>query len=307
MLKNISDIADVSWTELLDEFMARLSIDQGISRNTLDEYSRDLLNFIDFADRQRLGGPENISSKEILAWLKLLRESGLSPRTTARKLSALRGFFRFLVEEYGLDSTPLAAINNPRIGIHLPEVLSISEVETLMEQPEVNKPAGLRDRALLELTYACGLRASEAVGLKFNQLDMEVGYLRIFGKGNKERIVPVGKTAIEWLNNYLKSGRSKLLGKRASGFVFVGRAGMPLTRQRFWQLFNTYSNSAGIKSKVSPHVLRHSFATHLLEGGADLRAVQMLLGHSNISTTQIYTHLKLQHLRTIHKKYHPRG
>lgn len=306
-MKNMSDIAAISWADLLDDFMARLSIDCGVSRSTLDEYSRDLLNFIDFADRQKLGSPDNIGPREILAWLKLLRESGLSPRTTARKLSALRGFFRFLVEEYGLDSTPLSAINNPRIGTHLPEVLSISEVDTLMEQPEVNKPAGLRDRALLELTYACGLRASEAVGLKFNQLDIKVGYLRIFGKGNKERIVPVGKVAIEWLNNYLKSGRPKLLSKRASRFVFVGRAGRPLTRQRFWQLFITYSISAGIKSKVSPHVLRHSFATHLLEGGADLRAVQMLLGHSNISTTQIYTHLKLQHLRTIHQKYHPRG
>ncbi|MBW1670784.1 MAG: tyrosine recombinase XerD [Deltaproteobacteria bacterium] len=278
------DGATISWADLLDDFMARLSIDRGVSRSTLDEYSRDLLNFIDFAHRQKLAGPDNVSPN-----------------------SALRGFFRFLMEEHSLSSTPLAAINNPRIGCHLPGVLSVSEVETLLEQPEVNKPAGLRDRALLELTYACGLRASEAVGLKLNQLDMKVGYLRIFGKGNKERVVPVGKVAIEWLDNYLKSGRPKLLNKKPSYFVFVGRAGKPITRQRFWQLFNAYSISAGIKSEVSPHVLRHSFATHLLEGGADLRVVQMLLGHSNISTTQIYTHLDLKHLRTIHQKYHPRG
>jgi integrase/recombinase XerD len=301
------DGAANSWAGLLDDFMARLSIDRGVSPSTLDEYSRDLLNFVDFADRQKLAGPDDISPSDILAWLKSLRDSGLSPRTTARKLSALRGFFRFLVEEHGLNSTPLAAISNPRIGGHLPEVLSVSEVETLLEQPEVSKPAGLRDRALLELTYACGLRASEAVGLKLNQIDMKVGYLRILGKGNKERVVPVGKVAIEWLGNYLKSGRPKLLGKKASYFVFVGRAGKPITRQRFWQLFKAYSISAGIKNEVSPHVLRHSFATHLLEGGADLRVVQMLLGHSSICTTQIYTHLDLQHLRTIHQKYHPRG
>jgi len=299
--------AATSWADFLDDFMARLSIDRGVSSSTLDEYSRDLLNFVDFADGKRLAGPDEVSPGHILAWLKSLRDSGLSPRTTARKLSALRGFFRFLVEEYGLNSTPLAAINNPRIGRYLPDVLSVSEVEALMEQPEVSRPAGLRDRALLELTYACGLRASESVGLKLNQLDMKVGYLRILGKGNKERVVPVGKVAIEWLGNYLKSGRPKLLGKKASYFVFVGRAGKPLTRQRFWQLLKAYSISAGIKSEVSPHVLRHSFATHLLEGGADLRVVQMLLGHSSISTTQIYTHLDLQHLRTIHQKYHPRG
>lgn len=306
-MKNMPGEAATSWADLLDDFMARLSIDRGVSSSTLDEYSRDLLNFVDFADGKRLAGPDEVSPGHILAWLKSLRDSGLSPRTTARKLSALRGFFRFLVEEYGLNSTPLAAINNPRIGRYLPDVLSVSEVETLMEQPEVSRPAGLRDRALLELTYACGLRASESVGLKLNQLDMKVGYLRILGKGNKERVVPVGKVAIEWLGNYLKSGRPKLLGKKASYFVFVGRAGKPLTRQRFWQLFKAYSISAGIKSEVSPHVLRHSFATHLLEGGADLRVVQMLLGHSSISTTQIYTHLDLQHLRTIHQKYHPRG
>jgi integrase/recombinase XerD len=306
-LKDMPDGAAISWAGLLDDFMARLSIDRGVSLSTLDEYSRDLLSFVDFANRQELANPHNVSSNDILAWLKSLRDAGLSPRTTARKLSALRGFFRFLVEEHSLNSTPLAAINNPRIGSYLPEVLSVSEVEILMEQPELTKPTGLRDRALLEITYACGLRASEAVGLKLNQIDMKVGYLRILGKGNKERIVPVGKLAIESVDNYLKCGRPKLLGKKASYFVFVGRAGKPITRQRFWQLFKTYSISAGIKSEVSPHALRHSFATHLLEGGADLRVVQMLLGHSSISTTQIYTHLDLQHLRTIHQKYHPRG
>ena len=296
-----------SWAELVDDFMSRLVIDQGASPNTLDAYSRDLLNFVDFAEGQKLANPEDINSNHILGWLKSLRDSGLSARTTARKLSALRSFFRFLVEEHNLDSTPLAVINNPRIGAYLPRVLSVSEVNTLMEQPDTSRPIGLRDRGLLEVTYACGLRASEAVGLKLNQVDIKVGYVRIVGKGNKERIVPMGEIAIEWLTRYLKSGRPRLLGKRASYFVFVGRAGRPLTRQRFWQLIKQYSRSAGIDRDISPHVLRHSFATHLLERGADLRAVQMLLGHADISTTQIYTHLDIEHLRTIHRKYHPRG
>jgi len=296
-----------SWADLVDDFMSRLVIDRGASPNTLDAYSRDLLNFVDFADRQRLADPGDINPNHILGWLKSLRDSGLSARSTARKLSALRSFFRFLVEEHNLNSTPLAVINNPKIGDYLPRVLSVSEVDTLLEQPDVSKPIGLRDRGLLEVTYACGLRASEAVGLKLNQVDTKLGYVRIVGKGNKERIVPMGEIAIEWLNRYLKSGRPKLLGKRASYFVFVGRSGKPLTRQRLWQLIKQYSRSAGIDRDISPHVLRHSFATHLLERGADLRAVQMLLGHADISTTQIYTHLDIEHLRTIHRKYHPRG
>ncbi len=296
-----------SWTELVDDFMSRLVIDQGASPNTLDAYSRDLLNFVDFAEGQRLANPGDINSNHILGWMKSLRDSGLSARTTARKLSALRSFFRFLAEEHSLDSTPLAVINNPRIGAYLPRVLSVSEVNTLIEQPDTSRPIGLRDRALLEVTYACGLRASEAVGLKLNQVDIKVGYVRIVGKGNKERIVPMGEIAMDWLMRYLKSGRPRLLGKRASYFVFVARAGRPVTRQRFWQLIKQYSRSAGIDRDISPHVLRHSFATHLLERGADLRAVQMLLGHADISTTQIYTHLDIEHLRTIHRKYHPRG
>jgi integrase/recombinase XerD len=165
----------------------------------------------------------------------------------------------------------------------------------------------MRDGALLELTYSCGLRASEAVGLKLNQMDLKVGYVRIMGKGGKERIVPAGEYARDRMTLYLKAGRPRLLGKRASYYVFVGRGGKPLTRQRLWQLFKSYARAAGITFKVSPHSLRHSFATHLLEGGADLRAVQMLLGHSDISTTQIYTHLDLQHLRRVHQKYHPRS
>jgi integrase/recombinase XerD len=296
-----------AWSRFLDEFMAHIAVDRGLSSKTLDAYSRDIIHFLAFAESQGLAGPQDVRPKDILAWLKRLRDSGLSARTSARRLSALRGFFKFITDEHGLACTPLAVINTPRIGVHLPNVLSVSEVEAILEQPDTTRPIGMRDRALLEITYACGLRASEAVGLKINQLDMEVGYLRIRGKGNKERIVPFGEAASDWLKRFMENGRPQILGKRASHFVFVGRGGRPITRQRFWQILKVCSAAARIKSEISPHCLRHSFATHLLEGGADLRAVQMLLGHSSITTTQIYTHLDIRHLRTLHQKYHPRG
>jgi len=180
-------------------------------------------------------------------------------------------------------------------------------VESLLQRPDVTKPAGLRDRALLELTYASGLRASEAVGLRLPEIDRRLFYLRITGKGNKERIVPVGETAMEWLERYLSQARPRLLGKVQSDIVFVGKGGRPLTRQRFWQILKGHAAAAGVRGPVSPHTLRHSFATHLLAGGADLRVVQMLLGHSDITTTQIYTHVDIERLREVHRKFHPRG
>ena len=183
----------------------------------------------------------------------------------------------------------------------------MQEVEALLSQPNVEKPAGIRDRAILEVLYSCGLRASEAVGLLMNELNMEAGFLKVSGKGGKERVVPFGEEAAYWLGRYIKSARPKLLKNAVSYYCFVGRRGRPITRQRLWQIIKTCALQAGIKTRVHPHVLRHSFATHLLEGGADLRAVQMLLGHSDISTTQIYTHMDISYLRTVHREYHPRG
>ncbi|HID96929.1 MAG TPA: site-specific tyrosine recombinase XerD [Thermodesulfobacteriaceae bacterium] len=301
------DKSESLWTVVLDDFMAHLSIDRGLSSCTLDAYSRDVLTFIDHAERHGLHTPADVSSSDIMAWLNKLRISGLSARTSARKLSAVRTFFRFLVQERHIDASPLTVVSTPRLGTGLPEVLSKAEIENLLCCPDVSKATGLRDRTLLELTYACGLRATEATALKMNQLDTRRYYLRIMGKGSRERIVPVGKIAMDWLIRYLKEVRPKLLGRKNSYYVFPGRTGKPLTRQRFWQLLKKYSVAAGIDRQISPHVLRHSFATHLLEGGADLRVVQMLLGHSDISTTQIYTHLDLKHLRSIHRRYHPRG
>ncbi len=295
-----------TWQQLLDDYLAYLSIERGASDNTMECYSHDLAGLMEFMERATINSPDEIRPRHILRWLKELRDSGLCPATTARKLSAARGFFRFLVEQHGLKATPTAVISNPSTGQRLPTVLSVAEVERLLDQPDVSKASGLRDRAMLETMYACGLRASETVKLALGQVDRRLGYLRILGKGDKERIVPMGKTALYWLDRYIKDGRGKILGKKASNFVFPGRSGIPLSRQRLWQIIKKYALMAGLKA-IYPHVLRHSFATHLLEGGADLRSVQMLLGHSDISTTQIYTHLDIRHLRMIHKKFHPRG
>jgi integrase/recombinase XerD len=292
--------------------MAHLMVERGVSPQTLDAYSRDILGFIDHMDHLNAAGRMgfeviSITSRDVLSWLKTQREKGFSARTLARRLSALRSFFRFLADEHGMDPTPLTVVNNPRIGFHLPDVLSVSEVEAILEGPDCSKPLGLRDRALLELAYACGFRASEAVALKLGQIDQALGYARVFGKGEKERVVPIGETALYWLDRYLKDARPKILGGKASLYVFTGRLGRPITRQRFWQILKGYAAIKGIRSAISPHTLRHSFATHLLERGADLRAVQMLLGHSSITTTQIYTHLDLKHLRETHRRFHPRG
>ncbi|MGQ9813453.1 MAG: site-specific tyrosine recombinase XerD [Dissulfurimicrobium sp.] len=301
-----------SWVALLDDFMAHLMVERGVSPQTLDAYSRDILSFIDHMDHLndtgRMGFEAlSITSHDVLSWLKAQREKGFSARTLARRLSALRSFFRFLADEHGMDSTPLAVVNNPRIGLHLPDVLSVSEVEAILEGPNCLKPLGLRDRALLELAYACGFRASEVVALKLGQIDLTLGYARVFGKGEKERVVPIGEIALYWLDRYLKDARPKILGGKISLYVFAGRLGRPITRQRFWQILKGYAAIKGIRSAISPHTLRHSFATHLLERGADLRTVQMLLGHSSITTTQIYTHLDLKHLRETHRRFHPRG
>ncbi len=296
-----------AWTGYLDDFLAYLSIERDLSPNTLDAYSRDIIDFLEFTHTTGLQDPEAVGPKELLSYLAILKGKGLSPVTISRKLSAIRSFFSFLCEEYGLSRNPASIVSNPKTGLNLPHALTIQEVNELLEKPEVSKPAGLRDRTMMELMYACGLRVSETVNLRMNQLDSQAGYLRVTGKGSKQRVVPVGQNALEWLEKYFRCVRSKLLGNRISDYIFLGRGGRPLSRQRLWQILKFYAKECQFKTSVYPHVLRHSFATHLLEGGADLRAVQMLLGHSSITTTQIYTHLDLQHLRSIHQRYHPRG
>jgi len=284
----------LTWQSDIDDYLAFISVEKGLSATTLDAYSRDLVRFSEFAEGQGLDGPEEIRTSHIIAWLKLLKTQGIAPVSATRKLSSLRGFFRFLMVEGRLTASPTSVVSNPRAGRRLPSVLSVQEVDALLSQPDVDKPLGIRDRAILEVLYSCGLRASEAVGLLMNQINPDARFLKVSGKGGKERMVPFGEEAGYWLDRYIRSARPKLLKKAVSYYCFVGRRGRPITRQRLWQIIKTCAVRAGIKTRVHPHVLRHSFATHLLEGGADLRAVQMLLGHSDISTTQIYTHFTVK-------------
>ncbi len=295
-----------SWESLIDDYLAFISVEKGLSSTTLEAYSRDLLEFMEFALENKLSSPKKIAAGHVIRWLKKLRTAGISPVSATRKLSSLRGFFRYLVLEGIIPASPTSVINNPRTGKTLPTVLSVDEVERILKEARGPEPLGIRDRAMLECLYSCGLRATEAVNLLMNQIDLAAGFLRITGKGSKERVVPLGGEASSWLETYIKKARPLLLKRHNSYYCFIGRGGRPISRQRLWQIIKAYAQKAGIKQAVYPHVMRHSFATHLLEGGADLRAVQMLLGHSDISTTQIYTHLDMSHLRRVHRQFHPR-
>ena len=295
------------WEPYLDDFFAHLAVEREVSSHTLDAYTRDLIQLIEFVSKIGAKKPEDLTTAGVLAWLQAMKDEGLSSKTISRKLSALKSFFKFLQDEYGLKSSPMEVITSPKQSLQLPKVLSVEEVERLLNAPDTNKPMGIRDRAMLELAYGCGLRASEIISLKLPDVDLENNFLKVFGKGRKQRVVPIGDIAHDWVSTYLTSARPKILGKRMSMFLFVGKKGQGLSRQRFWQILKQYAMLAGLGKEVSPHVLRHSFATHLLQGGADLRTVQMLLGHSSIVTTQIYTHLDLTHIREAHKKFHPRG
>ena len=294
---------------LVDEYLSTLAIERGYSERTIEAYGADLSDFLQFLQGQQITNLQEISAPHILLYLAHLRKRGLGEETISRRLSSLRGFFKFLVLEHGLKENPLELIEGPKPKRKLPLVLSVEEVNRLLEAPEENTPLGLRDRAMLELMYASGLRVSELTKLCLYDLNLEVGFVRVKGKGGKERLVPMGEPARESLKRYLRDGRPKLLRPRADvPEVFLNRRGKPLTRQRFWQIIKRYALKVGINpEKITPHVLRHSFATHLLENGADLRTVQALLGHASLATTQIYTHVQAETLRRIHARYHPRG
>ncbi len=295
------------WFRFIDDFIAHLRVEKGLSGNTSEAYATDLNFFVTYVVNIGIYEPTGLTPTAILSWLVHQKTQGMHARTISRRLSSLRSFFNFLRLERIVTANPVTTIQNPKIGLYLPDVLIIEEVERLLSAPNIKTPLGMRDRALLELTYACGLRASEAVTLKLHQLDMDMAYLRVIGKGNKERVIPIGEMAIEIVHDYIQKTRPLILKTTGSEFLFAGRNGRPITRQRFWQILKQYALQAGLKAEISPHSLRHSFATHLLEGGANLRVVQMLLGHSSITTTQIYTHLDLQHLRKVHKRFHPRA
>ena len=291
---------------LVDQYLNYLLIEKGLSRKTIESYSSDLMRYLNFLKKKRIHAITDADTPAILKHLISLRNSGLGAKSRARHLVTIRGFYKFLVEEKVIKNDPTRIIDLPKSGLRLPDVLSSDEVKHLLSIPDINKPTRARDAAMIELLYAAGLRVSELVDLKLQNINLEACFVRVFGKGSKERVVPIGRYAKEKIDYYMKTFRPKLLKNVASPYLFVARAGKPLTRQGFWKLLRKYGQKAGITRKIKPHSLRHSFASHLLEGGADLRSVQIMLGHVDISTTQIYTHVAREHLKKIHEEFHPR-
>ncbi len=292
---------------LLDEFLNFLVVERGLSKNTLEAYSRDLNKYIDYLEKHEISDVTQTSSYHIIAFFSTLAGKGLSSKTTARNLAAIRTFYRFLVNERYIEENPAMRVDSPKTWIKLPNTLALDEVERLLDQPDVTTPLGMRDSAMLELLYATGLRVSELISMSVNNINLEAGYLIAFGKGSKERIVPIGEEAAKKVKEYMIYSRKRLLKNSRSSFIFVNRSGRPISRQGFWKLIKKYGLKAGIKKNIAPHTLRHSFATHLLEGGADLRSVQTMLGHVDISTTQIYTHVTRERLKKLHSRLHPRA
>ncbi len=292
--------------DVLKEFLTFLLSQKNYSLNTLSAYAGDIKDFLDFLSEKKVE-LKDLDLSVVEAYLAILRERGFNPYSIARKLSSLRRFFRFLLEELQLKLPPLL-LETPKLPFRLPKVLTLDEVNALLSAPDLSSPLGIRDRCMLEVLYATGVRVSELVTLKLSSLNLELGLVRVLGKGEKVRLVPLGEPALNFLKLYLTEVRPRLENKKSKDFVFLNRLGSPMTRQRFWQIIKDYANKAGIPlEKISPHVLRHSFATHLLEGGADLRSIQLLLGHSSITTTQIYTHVDVKRLREVYDKYHPRA
>ena len=292
---------------LIDEYLNFLTVEKGASGNTIDGYSRDLNRYATFLTGRGIADFQAISTDDLVAYLSLLKEQGLAPNSMNRSLAALRGFYKYLLREKKLTDNPLAHIERARVWMRLPNVLGREEMERLLLQPDSSTTAGLRDKAMLELLYATGIRVSELIGLTVQSINWQMGYLVALGKGDKERVVPMGLLASEQVKGYLEVARPLLLKGRTSNLLFLNRLGTGLTRQGFWKIVNKYAFQANLAKKVHPHTFRHSFATHLLEGGADLRSVQLMLGHADIATTQIYTHVTRNHLKEVHRRYHPRG
>jgi integrase/recombinase XerD len=291
----------------VDQYLNYLKIEKGLAAKTIDAYAGDLDAFIAYLDRQSISGLKGIDTPALLKYIIELRKTGRNARTRGRHLVAIRGFFNYLTQSNIVGVNPVKRIDLPKIAFKLPEVVDIQRVDELLTAPDRRRPKGLRDAAMLELLYAAGLRVSELIHLEITAVNLEAGFVRVLGKGSKERIVPIGRKAIDCTRDYLEQARPQILKTAVSRFLFIARGTNPMTRQGFWKLFRRYALQAGLPKRVTPHSLRHSFASHLLEGGADLRAVQMMLGHVDIATTQVYTHVAQKRLIEIHHKYHPRG
>ena len=287
-------------------FLDYVRVEKGLAPNTVISYRRDLQGFVEYLNQ--IGKDVAITSREdVRDFLASLYARGLAARSVARHLVSVRSLFQFLIESGNLGADPTAEVESPQLGYSLPKYLTAEEVEALLRQPDPAKPEGLRDKAMLEVLYATGLRVSELVNLEGQDFDVNLGIVRCRGKGNKERLVPVGKSALRALALYVEQGRSSFAKGRDLSFLFLNRRGKPLTRVGFWKILSRYGRAAGIKTPITPHLVRHSFATHLLERGADLRSIQLMLGHSDISTTQVYTHVLEERLKQVYRAHHPKA
>jgi integrase/recombinase XerD len=288
-------------------FLNYLRVEKALSQNTIDAYRRDLLKFAEYASGRGLQKPAQVKRADVVDFLGTLYARKLDARSVARHLVSLRQFFRYLLTDGLIEDDPAITVESPKFRQSLPEFLSVEEVERLLEQPDVSTAIGLRNKAMIELLYSAGLRVSELCGLGVDDLHPNAGSLRCIGKGNKERLVPVGRKALAIVQAYMKKSRPEILGKQTSTYLFVNRNGNKLDRINFWKLLGLYGRKAGLRKALKPHMLRHSFATHLLDRGGDLRSVQLMLGHSDISTTQIYTHVIEERLKKVYKAHHPRA
>ncbi len=297
--------ANISSDRLIDGFIDNIWLEKGLSQNTLNAYRQDLSNFSNWLKPVNL---ENADRITLLDYLAYRLKQGYSSRSTARSLSSLRAFYAYLLSKSLISDNPTAKIQSPKLGHSLPKILSEEDVEKLINAPNTKEPLGLRDRAMLELLYACGLRISELINLDVLNLNIRQGVVKVLGKGSKERLVPMGEPALDWISDYLTYGREQLLtDTKKSSILFLSNRGTGMTRQTFWYRIKLYANKAGVDQSLSPHTLRHAFATHLINHGADLRTVQLLLGHTSLSTTQIYTEVARHRMKELHREHHPRG
>jgi len=292
---------------LVDRYMNYLALEKGLADNTIESYALDIRGFLYFVENKGIDRIEKVDTPIIIQHLMGLRHVGLGQRSRARHLVTLRGFFKFLVQEKIIPVDPTRRVELPKSILKLPDTLSVEEITRVLNAPDTDTPRGVRNAAMIELLYAAGLRVSELVTLQVQDVNLEAGFVRVFGKGSRERMVPIGEYARRKIDVYIHEARPLLLHKHISKYLFVARAGKPMTRQGFWKLLKQYVKKTGIQKSITPHTLRHSFASHLLEGGADLRVIQEMLGHVDISTTQIYTHVAREYLKSMHEKYHPRG
>ena len=292
---------------LIDEFMQHILVERGLARNTKDAYERDLLKYTRYLITHHVGQIKKVDRRHITNYLLSLKEKGMSSNSISRNLAAVKMFHRYLLRERILEHDITSVIDTPRVWKRIPGYLSMKEVDDLLGAPRSDKRLERRDKAILEMFYATGMRVSEIANVKIGDMNLNMGYIRCFGKGSKERVIPLGRRAIEAIERYRARDRKKMLSKNDTDTLFISRLGKKMTRLSFWKIIKKYRKRAGIRKDISPHTLRHSFATHLLERGADLRSVQEMLGHTDISTTQIYTAISKDRLKKVHAKFHPRG